>query len=95
MGDKIVPFNHDGFDVRSLQMSFKKKSSGENLAYIGNVPRNQIPKVDSSHQAVVDGWINSPGHRKNLLGNWNVCTIAGYKNASGMWYFTQLFALKY
>lgn len=43
-------------------------------------------------QQVVDGWIESPGHRKNLLGDWNFCTIAGYKNAAGLWYFTQLFA---
>jgi uncharacterized protein YkwD len=89
MGDKKVPFDHVGFNQRCKDMPFSKQGAGENLAYIGNVSRNEIPK------AVVDGWINSPGHRKNLLGNWNVCTIAGYKNSSGMWYFTQLFALKY
>ena len=42
----------------------------------------------------VDGWINSPGHRKNLLSNTNLCAIASYKNRSGAYYLTQLFAKK-
>ncbi len=30
-------------------------------------------------KTIVNGWINSPGHRKNLLSLSNVCGIAVYK----------------
>lgn len=94
MGDNKVAFGHDGFNLRSKKMPFSKASTGENVAYVGGCPKHEIAKVARLDQTIVDGWINSPGHRKNLLGNWNVCTIAGYKNAAGRWYFTQLFAMK-
>ena len=42
----------------------------------------------------VNGWINSPGHRKNLLSNTNFCAIATYRNSSGAYYLTQMFARK-
>ena len=42
----------------------------------------------------VNGWINSPGHRKNLLSNTNSCAIATYRTASGAYYLTQMFARK-
>src|SRR5262249_20940947 len=44
------------------------------------------------HRVAVDGWIDSPGHRAKRLSNHNFCAIAVYRNASGAWYFTQLFA---
>ena len=42
----------------------------------------------------VDGWINSPGHRKNLLSNTTHCAIASYRTSSGSYYLTQMFARK-
>lgn len=93
MGYQKVPFGHQGFNQRAKDMPFPKKGAGENVAYIGNHPRAQIPKVKSfNFKAIVDGWINSPGHRKNLLGDWHLCTIAAFKTPAGLWYFTQLFA---
>ncbi len=47
--------------------------------------------ADPCEGAVV-GWINSPGHRKNLLSASNICAIAVYCHY-GNFYFTQLFAL--
>ena len=43
-------------------------------------------------QTAVTGWINSPGHRKNMLATNTVCGIAVYCKY-GHFYFTQLFAL--
>ena len=49
---------------------------------------------DSIAKNGVDGWINSPGHRKNLLSNTTHCAIATYKTSSGAFYLTQMFARK-
>lgn len=42
-------------------------------------------------KVAVDGWIESPGHRKNLLGKSIFCGIGVHQNAKGTWYLTQLF----
>lgn len=57
MGDRKVPFDHVGFDQRCRDMPFSKRGAGENLAYIGGVSRNEIPKVDlkSSRRLLTDG----------------------------------------
>ncbi len=39
----------------------------------------------------VEGWINSPGHRKNLLSATTDSAIAVYKNNDGAYYLTQIF----
>jgi hypothetical protein len=44
-------------------------------------------------RVAVDGWIDSPGHRANLLADHTFCGIGVYKNAQGAWYLTQMFAL--
>ena len=40
----------------------------------------------------VNGWINSPGHRKNLL--YEHCAIATYITRSGTYYLSQKFERK-
>lgn len=46
----------------------------------------------SSAQAVMDGWMNSPGHRANIL-NANFTSIGvGCYNHNGVLYWTQIFA---
>ena len=47
MGDRKVAFGHDGFDQRAKSMPFSKQSAGENVAYIGGVAKNSMPKVSS------------------------------------------------
>jgi len=43
-------------------------------------------------QVAVNGWINSPGHRRNLLTrNCSWCGIGVYQSSGGTWYLTQLF----
>ncbi|KAL0487863.1 hypothetical protein AKO1_000074 [Acrasis kona] len=43
-------------------------------------------------KTAVDGWINSPGHRKNMLDDHDLCGISIHVNVKGEFYFTQLFA---
>lgn len=55
-----------------------------NLAYNGGV-------ADTARVAV-EGWIKSPGHRKNLLGAFDLCGIGVAQSSGGEFFFTQLFA---
>lgn len=86
MAEKKVAFGHDGFNDRAKRYPFPSRGAGENVAYTND--------PDDIANKVVNGWINSPGHRKNLLGNFNVCSIGVYKNSEGFWYLTQLFGLQ-
>ena len=85
MGEGKVPFGHDGFNKRFKSFPFGARGGAENVAY--NYGLADPAKV------TVDGWIKSPGHRKNLLGNFVYMGIGVYRNARGYFYFTQLFAL--
>jgi len=56
------------------------RTAGENIAYGQKTP-----------QEVVDGWMNSPGHRANIL-NANFGKIGiGVYQSGGVYYWTQLF----
>lgn len=45
-----------------------------------------------SPDAVMESWMNSPGHRGNILGeSWNSIGIGCFKSSSGMLYWVQLF----
>src|SRR5690606_2491811 len=56
-----VPVGHDGFKDRADAIPYPHTSVGENVAM--NYGHGSPPRV------AVDGWIKSPGHRKNV-GNW-------------------------
>ena len=44
--------------------------------------------------AAVNGWINSLGHKKNLLSDTTHCAIATFITIRGEYYLTQMFARK-
>lgn len=83
MARKRVGFGHRGFNKRTdlLKEKYGNIATGENVAY-GKI----------SGKEVVDIWINSPPHRKNLLGNYNLVGIGVAENNQGLLFFTQLFA---
>ncbi len=57
------------------------KAAGENIAYGQKTP-----------QEVVTGWMNSPGHRANIMNaNFGKVGIGVYKASNGTIYWTQLF----
>jgi uncharacterized protein YkwD len=89
MGKKKVPFSHNGFDQRIAKFPFVYYSAGENVFMAQGYSQYIIA------EQAVNGWINSPGHRKNLLGNFSHCAIATYLNERGEFYLTQMFALRY
>lgn len=80
-----VPFGHDQFEIRNDAVTLKfhgVSGVGENVAY-GNLDA----------KGVVDGWIKSPGHRRNMLGDFNMIGI-GAAPKGRVTYFTQFFVKK-
>ena len=57
------------------------RGAGENIAYGQNSP-----------EKVMEGWMNSSGHRANILNSsYTTIGVGHYQNASGVNYWTQLF----
>ncbi len=86
MATKKIPFGHDGFDERMATLAHQLKNVtgwAENVAY---GPTNA--------KDVVDMWLHSPGHKKNIEGNYNTTGIAIEKGADGQPYYTQIFIYK-
>ena len=86
MATDKTAFGHDGFSqrVRTIEQSAgKTTASAENVAY-GSL----------SAKEVVNVWLNSPPHRKNMEGNYNFIGIGSYKDRRGVIYFTQIFIRK-
>jgi uncharacterized protein YkwD len=79
-------FGHDGFEARNKELGKKLggiKAMAENVAY---------GKLSAAR--VVDMWLGSAGHRKNIEGNYNTTGIGISKAENGQLYFTQIFVLK-
>ncbi|NSL87468.1 CAP domain-containing protein [Chitinophaga sp. Mgbs1] len=82
MANGSTGFGHEGFEARVANVSKKLGRVGaaaENVAY---------GTLDA--EAVVDGWIKSPGHRKNMLGDYNLIGI-GTAGKGRITFFTQVF----
>lgn len=79
-------FSHTRPDGSSFSTALKEagvsfRRSGENIAYGQRSP-----------QAVMDVWMNSSGHRANILNpNFTEIGVGHYTNAAGVSYWTQLF----
>lgn len=86
MALKKTAFSHNGFEQRIATISKKEgtmRAAAENVAY------GQL-----SAKEVVDGWVNSPGHRKNIEGDYTLTGIGVYRDNKGVVFFTQLFMRK-
>ena len=88
MGEKKVPFSHEGFDERINLFPFYFSMACENV-FTGFGYREYAVAT-----AAVNGWISSPGHKKNLLSDTTHCAIATYRTRRGEYYLTQMFARK-
>jgi uncharacterized protein YkwD len=54
--------------------------SAENVAY-GNITAKEV----------VDNWLKSPGHRRNIEGKYTITGIGVAKSSDGTIFFTQIF----
>jgi uncharacterized protein YkwD len=77
--------NHDNFGYRSEGIKYHDNAEvvGENVAY----------GYDTA-EAVVNAWLNSPGHKAIIEGNYTHTGFGVMKCAKGRSYFTQLFYRK-
>src|SRR4051812_23943318 len=88
-GDMVkgkTPFGHDGFEDRISdirKVTGFVKGAAENVAY-GQLTAAQV----------VDGWLHSPGHKKNIEGDFNLTGVGTVQRDDGVIYFTQIFIKK-
>jgi uncharacterized protein YkwD len=86
MASGRVPFSHNGFDGRTSRIKAKLKNVN---AWAENVAFGPATARD-----VVDLWLNSPGHRKNIEGSYNLTGIGIAQGKDGTLYYTQIFINK-
>ena len=79
-------FSHDGFSQR---ITVIKQSIGQASASAENVAYGSL-----SAKEVVNVWLNSPPHKKNIDGNYTLTGIGVAKDRDGTLYFTQIFLRK-
>ncbi|MEB3225856.1 MAG: CAP domain-containing protein [Synechococcus sp.] len=86
MASGEATFSHDGFEGRASNLekqALPYASVAENLALIQG--------YDDVATVAVEGWIDSPGHHKNIVGDFDLTGIGVVKNEDEIYYFTQLF----
>ncbi|WP_188931130.1 CAP domain-containing protein [Puia dinghuensis] len=79
-----TPFGHDGF--RNRVDRIRKKLGPVSLA------GENVASGPMSAREVVDGWLHSPGHRRNIEGDFRYTGIGLAFGRDGNIFFTQIFA---
>ena len=74
--------SHDKFNERAENIS---KRTGAIV-----VPENVSKNYDTLEEAL-EAWLDSPGHRKNIEGDYKYSAISIRPNSNGDLYFTQIF----
>ena len=73
--------NGSSFSTALTEQGVSYRSAGENIAWGQRTP-----------QQVMEGWMNSSGHRANILNErFTSIGVGYYQSASGVNYWTQLF----
>lgn len=73
--------NGSSFSTALTENGVVFNGAGENIAY-----------GQKSPEEVMKGWMNSPGHRANIMNkNFTTIGVGYYQNANGVKYWTQLF----
>ena len=83
MAEGKIAFGHNGFKDRTSSI---RKNLGSFSGAAENVAYGKL-----SAQEVVNLWIKSKTHRKNLLGDFRLMGVGVVSNSKGVLYFTQIF----
>lgn len=77
--------SHDNSSERGLRLINEEQANkvGENVAY----------KYKTAEE-VMEAWLNSSGHKKNIEADYTHIGISAVKNDVGIYYFTQVFFRK-
>ena len=86
MAARERPFGHAGFDQRGAAISrfLPYRGMAENVAYDGRGGANLSTLI-------VEGWIGSAAHRRNIEGAYEVTGIGIARDREGVAYATQIF----
>ena len=84
MASGKVPFGHSGLNARAKAI---RKALGEIMSVGENVASGPM-----SAREVVDGWLKSPGHKRNIEGDFTLTGIGIASDKQGNIYFTQIFS---
>ena len=91
---KSVAFTHTDYMVSVNQVNhdnfFKRKTSLVKNASATKVTEN-VAYAYSSARSVVNAWLNSPGHKANMEGDFTDFDVSAEMNSEGKWYFTNIF----
>ncbi len=77
------PFGHDGFHGRIDQIKHRLGTL--------HVAAENVASGPMGAREVVDGWLQSPGHRRNIEGDFRLTGIGVATASNGMVFFTQIF----
>ncbi len=83
MAQGQTSFGHNGFAQRVQMLRIPYRGAAENVGY--NQGYQQPVDV------VVQGWLNSAGHRRNIEGSYDLTGVGVASNTQGEVYFTQIF----
>jgi len=83
MSTHRIGFGHIGFEGRMKRLS-------QAIPHYNGGSENVAAGKWNARQ-VVDGWMSSPGHRRNILGHYQLTGIGITRDGSGRVYYTQLF----
>lgn len=84
MASKRVPFGHQGMTSRTKSITGKIKTV--------HIVSENVARGPLSAQQVVNLWLKSPGHRKNIEGKYKFTGIGVARDRKSDLYFTQIFA---
>ncbi|MBJ7882740.1 CAP domain-containing protein [Gelidibacter salicanalis] len=91
---KSVAFTHTDYMISLNQVNhdnfYQRKASLVNTVAAVRVAEN-IAYSYTSAETVVNAWLNSPGHRATIEGDFTDFDISAEKNSEGKWYFTNIF----
>ncbi len=74
--------NHDNFSNRAGQLASKTNA---------NLVVENVAKDYATIESVFEAWLDSPNHRKNIEGNFTHSALSIKQDATGNFYFTQIF----
>jgi uncharacterized protein YkwD len=83
MAKHTLPFGHQRFEdrMKRLYAAMRNcKAGAENVAY-----------YKTNAKKLVDAWVTSPGHRRNIEGHYNLTGIGIAYGKKGWAYYTQIF----
>ncbi|HLV39061.1 CAP domain-containing protein [Xanthomarina sp.] len=94
---KSQAYNHTDYMIEKDNVShdnfFQRKSYLINYAGANKVSEN-VAYGYTKAESVVNGWLNSPGHKEIIEGDFTNFDISAEKNSEGKWYYTNIFVKK-